>query len=407
MLLSALHLFAATAYLQHNELVEPVLAARLAALAYYNASHVHKSLPTNFELVWFERQNATEYWAMSRPQWFLARGQVDGESVLFLSIRGTHSPFDLLHDLIAVPVEVGHNQMHGGFLTAISAALTCKASAVGVGIKVLKYFMEKGKDLVADSVQTMARDVHALYLDSERSQLALQKFHEDIGEELKEADVNLVDCMPLHDLLHRYLVEASERPDRIIVVGHSLGGALAMSLVAAELLPQPEPAVPVTVYTFGAPNILQRPIRSSPLDNATLRNFVFREDMIPRILGSPLNLTRRFLIGDYDSNVNSSAFDHVISTLESYARPNSSELLHIRAEGIFTSYYRVHRIPLSEEEELMHINKILKAIAKGALAGSGPYTTIDDHHSIERGYVSGLEAAARLSLAQASAAREL
>ena len=234
-----------------------------------------------------------------------------------------------------------------------------------------------------------------------------KKFHEDIGEELKEADVNLVDCMPLHDLLHRYLVEASERPDRIIVVGHSLGGALAMSLVAAELLPQPEPAVPVTVYTFGAPNILQRPIRSSPLDNATLRNFVFREDMIPRILGSPLNLTRRFLIGDYDSNVNSSAFDHVISTLESYARPNSSELLHIRAEGIFTSYYRVHRIPLSEEEELMHINKILKAIAKGALAGSGPYTTIDDHHSIERGYVSGLEAAARLSLAQASAAREL
>ena len=91
--------------LSAKELQMALLGARLSWLAYAESkwelesglrSASSQQLDgTRLQLVKFAPQRAS----MPTPQWYLARNGTD----LYLVFRGTHSLFDVLHDLMAVP----------------------------------------------------------------------------------------------------------------------------------------------------------------------------------------------------------------------------------------------------------------------------------------------------------------
>lgn len=74
----------------------------------------------------------------------------------------------------------------------------------------------------------------------------------------------------------------------IYVVGHSLGGALALTYVAAGFLEKACPAFtgPVKVMMFGAPRALVNTTRTASLDKAARVDLVINDvDMVPHLLG--------------------------------------------------------------------------------------------------------------------------
>ena len=86
--------------------------------------------------------------------------------------------------------------------------------------------------------------------------------------------------------------------DRLCLVGHSLGGAIALTLVGAELLPSVTP--PVTVLTYGSPapcygECITGRTFPSALQSARILSFVRGADIVPRLLGSDLSWLEWFL----------------------------------------------------------------------------------------------------------------
>ena len=239
--------------LSAKELQMALLGARLSWLAYAESkwelesglrSASSQQLDgTRLQLVKFAPQRAS----MPTPQWYLARNGTD----LYLVFRGTHSLFDVLHDLMAVP-EVGteDDEFHGGFLHAVNDV----AGAV--------------REAVAAELRHGSGGAGGGDADGE-----------DGGAGGAGAG-------------------AGGGYARLYLVGHSLGGALALTLLGAGLLPAPaelagRPLPPVSVLTYGSPAAFHRRCRSRAVREAHVQAFVYGADLVPRLLGSPLPLLRQ------------------------------------------------------------------------------------------------------------------
>lgn len=80
--------------------------------------------------------------------------------------------------------------------------------------------------------------------------------------------------------------DAVQAVPSVLFVGHSLGGALAVSLLAANLLPRASPGK-YSVSTFGAPAVIYKvePL-ANQLRHAKVEQWILEDDPVPRILGS-------------------------------------------------------------------------------------------------------------------------
>merc|ERR1712039_352965 len=104
----------------------------------------------------------------------------------------------------------------------------------------------------------------------------------------------------------------------VIIVGHSLGGACAVSLMALGLLPY-EYAGKYEVATFGAPPVFhgKHPSQSDLL-HAKIQQWIMEEDPVPRSLGSDLSSDYakvlefgKSLLDDRDVNNMNTAEDNI------------------------------------------------------------------------------------------------
>lgn len=103
----------------------------------------------------------------------------------------------------------------------------------------------------------------------------------------------------LKDELERQLSDKLDGEWRLMVCGHSLGGALSTAMSMQWCLDHKQDEsnpffpVPVSLFTFGAPLILflddemLNPVEAGgcPLDQRNVHNFVNNYDIVPRILG--------------------------------------------------------------------------------------------------------------------------
>eukprot|EP00427_Karlodinium_veneficum_P007902 CAMPEP_0169078080 /NCGR_PEP_ID=MMETSP1015-20121227/9224_1 /TAXON_ID=342587 /ORGANISM="Karlodinium micrum, Strain CCMP2283" /LENGTH=358 /DNA_ID=CAMNT_0009137653 /DNA_START=110 /DNA_END=1186 /DNA_ORIENTATION=+ len=188
------------------------------------------------------------------------------------------------------------------------------------------------------------------------------------------------DDSELHDQLRQAIRQGC---DHLYVFGHSLGGALAMTLVSANLLPA-EYTGPVTVVGLGAP-----PVRVSGSllvgndERKTPARFIVvvnDRDVVPRLLGSRLpasaaamhaatisSPTTRALINDYVA---------LTETMEQYSHPSGTEILLLK-DGTSKS------VPSSEHASVLHWREALSP------------RMLDDH--LTASYIRELEIAATLA----------
>ena len=86
-------------------------------------------------------------------------------------------------------------------------------------------------------------------------------------------------------------VLSEQKAGQLILVGHSLGGAIALLLLTANLLPEDGPT-PKSVFAFGAPAFIHcedfAKIKSAHLGTCEVHSFVHGRDAVPRLLGSDL-----------------------------------------------------------------------------------------------------------------------
>ena len=205
-----------------KELEFALQGAQLAWLAYVdNQWELEAGLrDARMELVRFAPQRAQAQ--VGVPQWYLARSS----DALFLVFRGTSSAFDMLHDLMAMPkAGPGEDQFHSGFLHA---------------------------------VQDVAGPV--------RDALAAELLRGRGGGDGDGGGGGGGDGGG----------GGGGAYERIYLVGHSLGGALALTLLGAELLPGPDDLEgralpPVSVLTYGSPAAFHRRCNSKAVRKADVQ----------------------------------------------------------------------------------------------------------------------------------------
>ena len=207
-----------------KELEFALQGARLAFLAYADSQwEVEAGLrDARMELVCFAPQRAQA--RVGVPQWYLARS---GDA-LYLVFRGTQSAFDMLHDLMAMP-EAGteDDRFHSGFLHAVQDVAGPVRDAVAAELR-----RGRGGGSSGSSGDTGGSG--------------------GSGE------------------------GGGGAYERLYLVGHSLGGALALTLLGADLLPGSEELEgralpPVSVLTYGSPAAFHRRCKSRAVRKADVQ----------------------------------------------------------------------------------------------------------------------------------------
>ena len=186
-----------------KELEFALLGARLAFLAYARSRwEVEAGLKdARMELVCFAPQRAQA--RVGVPQWYLARS---GEA-LYLVFRGTSSVFDVLHDLMAMPEDgTEDDRFHAGFLHTVQDVAAPVCDALAAELRRGRGGGEGGEGGEGGGGG---------------------------GGEAGEAG-------------------GGGAYERLYLVGHSLGGALALTLLGADLLPG-APIVPIMDLLPGVP----------------------------------------------------------------------------------------------------------------------------------------------------------
>ena len=169
---------------------------------------------------------------------------------------------------------------------------------------------------------------------------------------------------------------ADDDADRLYLVGHSLGGAIALTLVGAELLPPRTP--PVTVLTYGAPAPCHGECASA-LESARILSVVRGADIVPRLLGSNLAWLS-WLVDDQAPNQLREGAATSLATLEGYRHPPSAKLFYASSPGNLVT------VPLTDDRvEVLS----LKEAAKASLLGFSWKGAFHDH--VIANYVSALQ----------------
>ena len=120
---------------------------------------------------------------------------------------------------------------------------------------------------------------------------------------------------------------------KLYLIGHSLGGALALSLLGSadktgrSVLPHDTP--PVTVLTFGAPAVFHGAIPTA-VNHAAIFKFIHGSDIVPRLLGSPTPLLKRAV-----QSIGVGATEAVVDSLAGY--------LHAPGDTIYRQTTRTER----------------------------------------------------------------
>ena len=170
-------------------------------------------------------------------------------------------------------------------------------------------FVERSHDLYlvfrgTDSIADMLRD-----LDARPN----QGFHSGFFK--AAADPELQEKLVKHT--------SASLPNRLIITGHSLGGATALAMVLAGFIP----ALPTTVITFGAPAVCWRTCPAVRKD-VQIISMIWGADIVPRIMG---NKDLELLPGE-DQNTGRSLYSFAsfskasAELMSSYKHPESTLL---------------------------------------------------------------------------------
>jgi len=172
--------------------------------------------------------------------------------------------------------------------------------------------------------------------------------------------------------------ELRVRPcERLALCGHSLGGALAMTLLGAGLLPcasgdaaaEDAPAE-VLAFTYGSPACFHGQLRGATMRRVRAQSFVYGADAVPRLLGSEVPLLRAAAL-----SLGGKSSTGALEILGGYAHWPGGEVVYLDPAGGCA-----RRVPRAQRDRLLHLHR---AVHPDAAA----------HHKC---YVRGLERAAAL-----------
>ena len=162
-------------------------------------------------------------------------------------------------------------------------------------------------------------------------------------------------CVAEDIALRAQLEKHAAGGEPVYLVGHSLGGALALTLLGAGLLPDACTGR-VTAITLGSPAVFHGRIDEAKLPAAMRRarviSVVNANDVVPRLLGSPMAMLRAALsaLGATETE------ERVVKTLEGYSHLSGLELLYV-SDG------RAMRVPSDEREAVLHLHDSLSLSA--------------------------------------------
>lgn len=163
----------------------------------------------------------------------------------------------------------------------------------------------------------------------------------------------------LHKVLGALLKQ--EKPAELILLGHSLGGSLALTFLAAGFVPAwyrkqgkltavaiGSPAVLFTPHSPGAGG--ERPATAPvrcPAAAAGARVLVFvnRADAVPRLLGSPLPVVR----GLFSGALRRERQKQALATLEAYSHLPHTEVVWLNPEGLALA------VPKADRDAVLHL----------------------------------------------------
>jgi len=149
----------------------------------------------------------------------------------------------------------------------------------------------------------------------------------------------------LHALLRQELSAGASRDyTEVFVIGHALGGALALVLGGAGFVPRggrEEAGKPhaVSVLAFGAPPVGLGECARPAARQAAVRAFVHGADVLPRALGSSAALLGAAL----GSELEEALRDADAEALRDYALPEHAELVHLSARTAAATVCPQHR----------------------------------------------------------------
>lgn len=162
----------------------------------------------------------------------------------------------------------------------------------------------------------------------------------------------------------------------VTIVGHSLGGALALTLAAGDLLPVASPGK-YRVVTFGAPAVFYgRQPRMNALRNAVVSQWVLDDDPIPRLLGSDftsLSASKPLMsvgsIGAEKAGVEDKEWWKVLSTIMRIGGDVGEHAARYRHLDSATVYWLRSRnaflVPQEQRRDLLRYQGVLSIPVKG------------------------------------------
>jgi len=160
----------------------------------------------------------------------------------------------------------------------------------------------------------------------------------------------------------------------VYLFGHSLGGALAETLFAAELLP-PAHTGPVTCINLGGPKVaLCMPTTRRPRASERLIVVVHGNDPIPRLLGSPAPIVRA-AVGWLDnrssrtSRSSGTSYTSWIDHCSDYFHPPIAEVLFVDGEC-------ARRVPVVSHNSVFHVFEGITGLFSGSIEQHKIYSEV-------------------------------
>jgi len=198
--------------------------------------------------------------------------------------------------------------------------------------------------------------------DAFRDLVALPTLHSGTGCEFHRGFLDgVAQSTELHELLK---TDSVQQYADVYVTGHSLGGALATTLVATGSLRNHKGQL--HVLTFGSPAVLHGSCDAGWLEKAEMHSFVYGADIVPRLLGSDLPLIRAMyakwgpyatkgLQGDTLSKAEKGmdVAEMQIATFSDYVQPSHMQLYWIDPSGKAT----LHLVPAKQQRDVLHIHQ--------------------------------------------------